>query len=79
MGAHRRDGFKAAVLRGGGKSVLREGRGNGELKPGGWEFTPANKRLVLEVAAPERGLVLRFTGEVRRRPKHWCRAEGVIR
>lgn len=42
---------------------LTEGRGN--LTCLGWEFTPANRRIVAEVLVSEKDVVLRFSGEVR--------------
>jgi hypothetical protein len=85
-------GLKALVLKRGALALLRGGVGN--LTARGWEFTPANRRLVVEVALPPAhaahaahadaggggsGDVLRFSGEVRRKPKHWCRATGSVR
>lgn len=81
------EGFKALVLKRASLALLRGGVGN--LTAKGWEFTPANRRLVLEVALPPEtaeeeegfggGAVLRFSGEVRRKPKQWCRAAGSVR
>lgn len=81
------EGFKALVLKRDGLALLRGGVGN--LTARGWEFTPANRRLLLEVALPLPaqagenqgigGMVLRLSGEVRRKPKVWCRATGTVR
>lgn len=72
-------GLKAFVLKKDGLVLLRGGLGN--LTAAGWEFTPANRRLVVEVALPAAygHAVLRLSGEVRRKPKHWCRATGTVR
>lgn len=88
--------LKALLLKREGLALLRGGVGN--LTARGWEFTPANRRLVLEVALPpssshtgedgrspssqgdeQGGWVLRLSGEVRRKPKVWCRAQGSVR
>lgn len=72
-------GLKALVLKRDALALLRDGVGN--LTAKGWEFTPANRRLVVEVALPGEydHAVLRLSGEVRRKPKHWCRATGSVR
>jgi hypothetical protein len=95
-----------------GKSVLLLREGQGGLAPLGWEFTPANRRMVFEIASSsspassssfsssrfpeeeedgaeegeeeqgeeeEGGVVWRFSGEVRRKPKNWCHVTGTIR
>ncbi len=108
-----------------GKSILLLREGHGGLSPLGWEFTPANRRMVFEIASSspgfaseergakdddddveeeeeeeeeevgekgegggewqgeeeeeEGGVVWRFSGEVRRKPKHWCHVTGTIR
>ena len=114
-------GCKAVVMK--GKSVLLLREGQGGLSPLGWEFTPANRRMVFEIASSsssssspassssnslsrfsegeeeeekeeeeeeeegeeeqgeeeEGGVVWRFSGEVRRKPKNWCHVTGTIR
>lgn len=58
-----RDGVRAVILRRDAAMRLSEGKGN--LTCLGWEFTPANRRLVIEVLVPDKDVVLRFSGEVR--------------
>jgi len=107
-------GCKAVVMK--GKSILLLREGQGSLSPLGWEFTPANRRMVFEIASSspasysdgrgtegtmeeeggqegkgeggwegeeeeegEGGVVWRFSGEVRRKPKHWCHVTGTVR
>lgn len=61
------------------EAIIRLRDGIGNLTSLGWEFTPANRRLVFEISSPSTGLILRFSGEVKRKPKHWCRLTGVVR
>lgn len=50
-------------------AIVRLTEGTGNLTCLGWEFTPANRRLVLEILVPQKDVVLRFSGEVRARRK----------
>jgi len=61
------------------KLIPNEGHEEEELSPIGWDFTPANRRVVMETFLPNHDVVLRFSGQVVRRPHHYCQAIGVIR
>ena len=45
----------------------------------GWEFTPANRRIVFEINIPSEAIILRFSSELTRVPRVVTRAMGVIR
>ena len=49
------------------------------VKSLGWEFTPANRRIVYEAMLPEDGIILRFSSELTQVPRVVTRGLGVVR
>lgn len=53
-------------------------KSNGVIKKG-WEFTPANRRILFELLMPTEGIALRWTSEMTRVPRVVTRSVGCIR
>jgi len=52
---------------------------NSNVQPLGWEFTPANRRILFEVKLVQEKIILRYSAQITRVPKVVTRALGNVR